>query len=619
MKIQTIISTLAFTACSVCPAFAQQDSVFVENSGALDAQYYTVSINNVKLKSADDSFIFKVRRPNGEKSIGVDLTITAHDISVNNGLSNTSIAKYLTDGMESHNYAVCRKNNLYLEIYRDNIMIGKITEGAQNYAPGVILYPTSIEEGYNVSIIPNEYQAPDEKKAENHIDQMLSDSYNNMISDPYFNKGFTFDGQNSDGRQGYYTDQAIYGGWGSEAYIDTENAYSGKYCMRLEGKAVQGTSGASLQVDLKLTANTPYLIRAMVKSDGYEGKIGFDKNTDYIRIPDTQGEWKQIEGIVTPTTATTALYINNAESDTEGTLWIDNLEVYQGYASTDDVRSNITTVPFVQMGAKETWSPRRETTVYTLGFTDDGKTCSTINPEMVKEQNSRMLCKTVKGSAFYPIHFPGDLNAIKVNGYYDGFSHPYENLVQGLDYILMCYEYPQFYYLDNYTPITAGDYLIQFVDNLDGQNVMMYFGKTQEQQESTDKYRLTGNPYATNYTPEGKFLRFDENSQRFLLTEGDTLRPFEAYIATDETLPVNIIVPNPVVTCIKGTYAENGSRISVRNTAQGIIIFAQNECMVTIYSIDGKIVSMVDCHEGENTIQLKKGIYIVGKQKIAVF
>ena len=41
--------------------------------------------------------------------------------------------------------------------------------------------------------------------------------------------------------------------------------------------------------------------------------------------------------------------------------------------------------------------------------------------------------------------------------------------------------------------------------------------------------------------------------------------------------------------------------------------------MVTIYSMDGKIVTMADCHEGENTIRLKKGLYIVGKQKIAVF
>lgn len=619
MKIQNIISALACTACSVCPAFAQQDSVFVENSGALDAKSYTVSLKNVKLKNAENSFTCKVRRPNGENSTGIELTITSDSITANNGLSDMTIASHLTDGMESHNYTICRNNNLYLEIYRDNIMIGKITEGFQNYVPGVILYPASIDDGYDVTILPDECQVPDEKEAETHIDQMLSDTYTNMISDPYFNKGFTFNGQNSEGRNGYYTNQAIYGGWGSEAYIDTENAYSGKYCMRLEGRAVQGTSGASLQVNLKLTANTPYLIRAMVKSDGYEGKIGFDKNTDCIRIADTQGEWKQVEGIVTPTTATTALYINNADFDNDGTLWIDNLEVYQGYASTDDVRSNVTAVPFVQMGAKETWSPRRETTVYVLGFTDNGETCSTINTETVKEQGGRMLCKTIKGSEFYPLHFPGDLNTIKVNGYYDGFSHPYENLVQGLDYVLMRYEYPQFYYLDNNTPVTAGNYLIQFVDNLDGQNVMMYFNKTQEQQASTDKYRLTGNPYATNYIPEGKFLKFDENSQRFLLTEGDTLRPFEAYISTDETLPVNTIVPNPVVTCIKGTYAENGSRISVRNTAQGIIIFAQDKCMITIYSIDGKIVSMAECHEGENAIRLKKGIYIIGKQKIAVF
>lgn len=620
MKAQTIISSiLACTLSSVCPVYAQQDSVFVENSGELDAKNYTVTLKNIKLKDAGQNFILNVRRPNGENSTGISLAITSDSITAGNGISKVVLARYLTDGLDSHDYAICRNNNLNLEIYRDNILIGKIMEGYQNNIPGVIFYPSALNEGYDISILPAECRKPDEKAAESHIDQMISDTYTNMISDPYFNKGFTFDGQDTESRDGFYTNQAIYGGWGSEACLDTENAYSGKYCVRLEGQALQGTSGASLQVDLKLTKNTPYLVRAMVKSDGYEGKIGFDKNPDCILISDTYNEWKQIEGIVTPTADATCLYINNADFDNDGILWIDNLEVYEGYASTSDVKSNQTAVPFVQMKAAETWSPRRETSVYILGFTDDGETCSTINTDMVKEQGGRMLCKTVKGSALYPVHFSGDLAAVKVNGYYDGFSHTYENLVHGLDYVLMRYDYPQFHYLETGSPVPAGNYLIQFVDNLDGQNVMMYFNKTQEQQPSSDKYRLVGNPHATNFTPDGQFLRFDEDSQRFLLTKNESLRPFEAYIATDESMPVDVIVPNPVVTCIKGTYAENGSRISVRNTAGGIVIYAQNECMVTIYSMDGKIVTMADRHEGENTIGLKKGLYIVGKQKIAVF
>ena len=100
----------------------------------------------------------------------------------------------------------------------------------------------------------------------------------------------------------------------------------------------------------------------MVKSNGYEGKIGIEGENAYLHITDTKGEWKQIEGLLIPSSNRTNLYVNNSDFVNNGTLLIDNFEVYEGYSNTSiGLKSS---VPAVSVPAGSVWSPNR-TSAYT--------------------------------------------------------------------------------------------------------------------------------------------------------------------------------------------------------------------------------------------------------------
>ena len=62
--------------------------------------------------------------------------------------------------------------------------------------------------------------------------------------------------------------------------------------------------------------------------------------------------------------------------------------------------------------------------------------------------------------------------------------------------------------------------------------------------------------------------------------------------------------------------AVNG--LTIVRTYNGVMIYSEIAKKVDIYSIDGRQVKSVFVEEGENFVELSKGIYIIDRQKIVI-
>lgn len=612
---KSIFPGIIIALLQTLPAGAEPiDSLHIAGSENLTNRY-TVNLKDIRLQSAQSELGIRAARATNGRALGIQLLVTPGSIYALQGTDTVAIADGLEDGLAPHDYTLVRNSSM-VQVYRDKVLFAKVQERLQPGEGGVTLFHANrIADNYTTEILPDKLAEPLEEENETAIGNMLPAECENLIDDPYCNRGFTREGLNATDRT-FYTQQAIYTGWGPNALIDTA-AYSGKYCIRMDGQAVYPDQGASLDVNLAFESNTPYYIRAMVKSEGYTGKLAMDHCNSYLRITDTGGEWKQIEGVLTPSQTSNLLYLNNADYSSNGTLWLDNLEVYKGLKSTGAVGTK-TEIPYIMLQANTQWAPTRVTNVYMLGFTDNGTTYSRINTTKVHMKGGSRLKKTIKGSQLYALHFPGPLAGINVTGYYDGISYTEAELEYGVDYILQRYDYPRFSYVSSAKEQTAGNYLIQFVDNMDGADVTLTFG-THQPVSATDKpYYMVGNATGTDYMPAGRFYKFDETEQRFLLTQAQTIKPFEAYIATEATVPVSSITPNGIETSIQRVFGTNGTKISLSSCTNGIRAYAAAGTVLNIYSLKGNRVKQVTLQPGENLIPLQRGFYLAGTQKIIV-
>ena len=609
--------TLYLAALLPLGAQAQQDSIAVEGGSTL-GESYTIALHDVQLAQHDSRVCLNVLRPYSSTSTyGTYIELTADSIVARNSRDTVVLAKYLDDGLATHHYTICKDMSLAIRVYRDNVLLGSIDEARSTGTACVaVLGSDALQAGYSATITPDSDVPPTEADIEDRIDGMLPATCTNLIDDPYFNHGFTLSGLNASTRQGMYMASASLSGWGPGAALDSDNAYSGKYCLRLSGRSVYPSQGASIDIYHSFTKGTPYLVRAMVKSDGYEGRIALNNMNGYIHITDTQGEWKQIEGMLTPTDNTGMLSINNADYDNDGTLWIDNLEVYEGMTASSAKRK--TDIPYVMIDAGTNWATRYESKVYMLGLTDDGTQCATVDTTLVKAVGGMVLRKSFAGSQYYAMCFPGTLTGVSVTGWYDGFSHNDEQLIHGIDYALMRYEYPRFQYVSTQDELKAGSYLIQFVDNLDGLQMSLTFDGNRTQDTPTGTYRLEGNSHPVMHTPQGKYLKFDNETQRFLLTQDEAVNPLEAYITTDEPNPVGQIVPG-TVTALRQARTAEGVRYSMRGGERCIVFVAEEECTVPLYSANGLLVRQVHLSRGENVVPVSRGIYLSRNSKVCVW
>ncbi|MBQ1972988.1 MAG: hypothetical protein II222_01345 [Paraprevotella sp.] len=301
-KIYSILGIFVALISVSIPSWAEEgDSLFIDKTQRLGTKY-TVTLKPVKLISDTKEFKVTTSRLYNERYMGVQMIVRPRAILATNFKDTIMVAERMDDGMSAHEYTIVR-SSMTVQIYRDKVLLGKIQERLIPHGKGITLYNLSaINQDYNVLIDTLNATVPDEIMNEKNISNMLPSSCKNLIEDPYCNRGFTCTGLNAEDRT-FYSQNAIYTGWGPNAHIDFNEKYSGRSSIRLQGQAVYPNKGASLDVAINFAAATPYYIRAMVKSNGYEGKIGISNCNNYIHLTDTKGEWKQIEGVLTPTSA----------------------------------------------------------------------------------------------------------------------------------------------------------------------------------------------------------------------------------------------------------------------------------------------------------------------------
>lgn len=625
-----LYKSLAFAGlllgCGLSAHALENDTLFVKPD--MLGNQYTLSLSNIQLKEAGSSCGVLVRRPYGTSTRGFWLELFSDRIEVN----GTVVAKYLLGGLESHDYRIVRSSTR-VGLYRDNVILANLpetisfpvsTSESDATSECTLIGCLNLAEGYSASLVSGtEAETVEESLNEDRIDGMLPVEFKNMVDDPYMTHGFQNKGLGA-GQRIFYSNAASWTGWGPDAEFVREGAYSGGSCVKISGQAWNNGSvatGASLDLPLTLANGTTYLIRAMVKSEGYVGQIAISGENGCIPLTDTNGEWKQVEGLLTCTAARNTLYINNYDYVNQGTLYIDNIEVYRGYTASN-VGMSTTNVAYLEIPKGRKYSSIFSRTVYMAGFESDGTTCAEFDTTGVVFHGASRYSRKVEGSKLYPVSFPGDLQMVTVTGSYDGYTYTEKPLFNGVDYILQKYVAPYFEYCLVDEPAHAGAYLIQFVDNLDGSKVSMTMGRKNvdvpEESRSGNPYSLVGNPDFVKYTPEGKFLRFEESGQRFVLTENEAVFPFEAYIATTSANPVNVIYPVSVISGFQQIFSEDGSRMSMYATEGGIVINSLDATVIDVYDLSGHKLSTWEVAEGSNFQSVPKGFYVIGGRKIIV-
>lgn len=235
--------------------------------------------------------------------------------------------------------------------------------------------------------------------------------------------------------------------------------------------------------------------------------------------------------------------------------------------------------------------------------------------------------KTIQGvntTQLYPLYFPGYLSSIKASGKVDFKDIEGQDLVYGLDYVVLKYEYPRFSYveLDEGETLQCGCYLMQFVDNLNNTNIQMKFtgAKDTTWVEPTVEcpYVLAGNTGLVRQNIDGYFLRYNPESLRFELKKNDVVNGLEAYIATNSTYPVTQIAVGPVTTALKRVYADDGTSLSVKPINGGAVIYSGAESTLPIYNASGQLIKIAYLDQGSNTIDLPRGLYVAGGVKFSV-
>lgn len=623
MKYYKILTLFLLLWIGIIPSQAMENDTLFMTPDTLGTQY-TLSLSGIQLKNQDSSFGLLIRRPYGNSSSRCIWTEFFRDcIKVNGNI----VASGLNDTEKVHDYLIIRGSSS-VNLYRDGILLATLPES--NSSPfqssqaslkfeSTLTGCNNLSEGYSASILSCiTSQEVDEAILENHITEMLPVPFKNMVNDPYMNHGFSNTGLGAQTRT-LYSNAASWGGWGSEATTLYEGAYSGNSCVKISGQAYNNgttTSGASLDLPLTLTSGTSYLVRAMVKSDGYIGKIAIEGENGYIPITDTQNEWKQIEGILSCTASRKMLYINNYDFINSGTLYIDNVEVYKCFTSTN-VGYNNPYVPYLELAKGKKYVSATERELYMAGFQLEKGSCSELDLKNLNYHGAARITREIEGSKLYAISLPGDLSIITVTGKYDGNTYTDKPLFNGLDYILQKYEYPYFNYCPTDQNITAGYYLIQFVDNLEGLKISMTMGKKKEIEKTNNTYYLAGNPTFTKYTPEGKFLKFNEDSQRFDLTENEEINPFEAYIATSVSVPVDVIYPQQA-TDFKQIQSNDGNKISLYTVDGGVILYSLENTIIDVYSASAEKIATWEVTDGENFKPLPRGFYLIGGKKVII-
>ena len=236
---------------------------------------------------------------------------------------------------------------------------------------------------------------------------------------------------------------------------------------------------------------------------------------------------------------------------------------------------------------------------------------------------SKKLSK-INSTQLYPLYFPGYLSSIKATGKVDFKDWVDVDLVYGLDYVVLKYDYPRFSYveLEEGEDLQCGCYLVQFVDNLNNTDVSMRFSGSKDttwvEPSIETPYVLAGNTGVLRDSVQGYFLRYSPESLRFELKKDDVVNGLEAYIATNASYPVTQIAVSPVPTALKRVYAEDGATLSVKPTNGGAVFHSATDTSLPIYNTAGQLIKIAYLDKGANHIDLPQGLYVASGVKFSV-
>ena len=598
---------------------------------------YTLSLKNFQLADANSEAILRVRI--GDNATGADIHFTANQIYMENGSDTLVLADSIPDGLAAHDYVVIRQARIYL--YRDGVNLGR--NNTANYKDGariVLVNPSAVVEGYTFEVTdPSGREVPDEADYETNIDNMLSEiSDDNLSPDPYLNSGLDRTGSYASNR-GYTTANTANAGYGSAIYVDTENAYSGPMAIRLEGQAYLGdseetTTGASLVQAIDFTANYPYVVRAMVKSDGWTGGIYIYTEDNFLPITDTGGEWEQVEAVLIPSSSWSSssyetFTVCNEDYDSDGTLLIDNIEVYKGLTGTSI--SSATYVASANVAAKTNWTPSHSVTAWRLGMNEtSSEVFSQIDTSLVTVAGAPYFSRAFEGSTPYALYLPNGITSIVADGTWDYRSHTGYHLYHGLDYICQQMDPATgtFSYLDDDADLEGGLYIFQFADNYEDVDIRFDLNpsKAAPTPSADDAFQAYGNAelFAHSVSTDdasATLLFFDEDNHLFS-TSGSTnsnaeaLRPFMPYILN--TTGQTTIELDGSTGIQRLQAAQTGENILVRAATGGIVLTARANADLNVYSVSGMRIAQTTVSSGDNYLALPAGLYIVAGKKVLV-
>lgn len=511
-----------------------------------------------------------------------------------------------------------------LKIYREGICLGTVPESTADTPEAWVSGDRERLQAFCATVVSSEEAViPDERVLEERIEGMLDsshDKFKNLAPDPYCNHGLITSDVTA-----YTTADAAIRADASVCTTSDADAYS-IHGLRISGEPADGTQPL-LSMPVSFTAGTPYLIRVMARSAGYTARLAIGKENNWTTLHDTEGEWKAIECVFTPSANRTALELSFEDATADATLDLDNWEIYACLTSTSKVLGS-TAITGVQLTPGQSWTPRQKVRTYWLGFADNGSGCSAIDTALVEVAGLTSLTMKVEGSRMYPLAFPGPLVGMHVDGSYDMASHTREQLLLGVDYLLQRYRSPWFEFVADNERTAEGCYMVQFVDNLDDTQVTMNFNRCSAiidgvwtagtERLEQDGYAFVGNPAFAPFTPEGKFLRYNAGRQLFVLTRGEELQPFEAYITTSLAAPVPVISTG-YDTRLTRVKADDDCRIGIYASRGSLTLTASADTNVRIFTPAGAEVACVPLQQGvAGTLTLPSGLYIVGRSKILI-
>ena len=620
--LSTILSTIVLSAA----AQTDNDSIRLADASSPlmpTKSVYTLTLRNVQLNGQNQTATLKLRI--GSNASGADITFGDKSITLANAKDTIQLADMLVDGLNKHDFTITKSSRI--TVYRDGVLLGSL--GYSNYrdeARIVLDHISALKAGYELELTADgTNEVPSQEPYETNIGGMLAD-FTNLATDPYFNSGLARTGNHADKREQNFLN-SYNGGEGSHIWADASNAYSGPFCIGLSSS--EDNENTTLEQTVTLKANVPYVVRAMIKSNGWEGRLGIKGEENAIHIKDTNGEWKQFEGVLSSQNAASVIELAHEDGLKDGTVYIDNLEVYEGSNGISGIANNKAVM--VSVTAGNIWNPSNETEVYRLQLTEtSAEKYAQINPEKVHITGAPIFKRSFTGSKMEAIYLPYAVTNVTVSGkwdYRDFYEYP---LYNGLDFVMQRFNTTtgKFEYLNDDEDLTPGAYIIQVADNYDGQTLKFDFDPSRPDTPSSEEinYHIAGNGSCADDTNEiDAWHEYHFNADKELFDSTGSIgsqpgktRPFLYYIFSLAQDAPTVIAPDGVNGIQRLTAAQGGEAFVIRPAIDGATIISRTRGLLPIYNLAGMQVQKATIEAGENHIQLPAGFYIIGGKKLIV-